>query len=120
MPCSCDATRLFFVPKRGGGATLVLMLTRVDARRRWFGTLFIILSLGMLMWGVTFLADRLVKHPLMFVLYWGGCAIFTGLALINALLDMMIMRKRSRDEQISLAKESFGRIQEEAKKRDVE
>jgi|GEM_PF-1736070 len=93
------------------------MLTPLDARRRWFGSLFIILSLGMLIWGITFLGDSLVHHPFAFIFYWAACAIFTGLALINALLDMIIMRKRIRDEQISLAKESLGSIEEETRKR---
>ena len=89
----------------------------VDARRRWFGAFFLILSLGMLIWGVTLLAEYLVKHPILFLAYWGMCAFFTGLALINALLDMIIMRKRTRDEQTALAEKSFGDIIEAEKKK---
>lgn len=92
------------------------MLTPMDARRRWFGSMFLLLGLGLLIWGMTWLSDYLVKHPLMFVIYWASCALCTGLALINALLDMMIMRKRTREEQISLAEKSFGDLDSKGKK----
>jgi hypothetical protein len=93
------------------------MLTSLDARRRWFGAFFLIMSLGLLVWGVTFLSDYLFHHPFLFVAYWAACAFFTGLALINALLDMIIMRKRTRDEQVSLAEKSFTEIIEAEKKK---
>ena len=93
------------------------MLTPQDARRRWFGAFFLILSLGMLVWGTTFLSAYLVRHPFQFIFFWGFCAIFTGLALINALLDMIIMRKRTRDEQTALAEKSFADIIEQEKKK---
>jgi hypothetical protein len=93
------------------------MLTPVDARRRWFGAFFLILSLGMLIWGNTLLNAYLLRNPAMFVLFWAACAVFTGLALINALLDMIIMRKRTRDEQIQLAEKSFAEIIESEKKK---
>jgi hypothetical protein len=96
------------------------MLTSVDARRRWFGAFFLILSLGMLIWGTTLLADYLVHHPMFFVGYWAACAFCTGLALINALLDMIIMRKRTRDEQLSLAEKTVAElIDAEKKKREM-
>jgi hypothetical protein len=93
------------------------MLTSLDARRRWFGAFFLIVSLGMLIWGTTFLADYLVHHPYVFIAYWAGCAFCTGLALINALLDMIIMRKRTRDEQMALAEKSFAEVIEAEKKK---
>jgi hypothetical protein len=93
------------------------MLTPVDARRRWFGAFFLILSVALLIWGTTWLADYLLKHPFLFLAYWGACAFLTGLALINAMLDMIIMRKRTRDEQISLAEKSFADVLEAEKKK---
>ena len=93
------------------------MLTSLDARRRWFGAFFLIVSLGLLIWGATLLSDYLVKRPVLFVVYWGACALFTGLALINAMLDMIIMRKRTRDEQVALAEKSFADIIEAEKKK---
>jgi len=69
----------------------------------------------MLVWGVTLLNPWLMARPILFVLYWVGCALFTGLALLNALLDMIIVRKRSRDEQHRLARRSFGDGEEQRK-----
>lgn len=93
------------------------MLTSLDARRRWFGAFFLIMSLGLLIWGTTLLSDYLLKRPLLFVFYWAACALFTGLALINAMLDMIIMRKRTRDEQVALAEKSFADVIEAEKKK---
>ena len=93
------------------------MLTSLDARRRWFGAFFLIMSLSLLVWGTTFLSDYLVKRPALFVVYWAVCALFTGLALINAMLDMIIMRKRTRDEQVALAEKSFADVIEAEKKK---
>jgi hypothetical protein len=93
------------------------MLTPLDARRRWFGAFFLILSLGLLIWGVTFLADYLAHRPILFVVYWAACALLTGLALLNAMLDMIIMRKRTRDEQLHLAEKAFADIVEAEKKK---
>ena len=62
-------------------------------------------------------ADYLLKHPFLFLAYWGTCAFLTGLALINAMLDMIIMRRRTRDEQISLAEKSFADVIEAEKKK---
>jgi hypothetical protein len=93
------------------------MLTSLDARRRWFGAFFLIMSLGLLVWGTTLLSAYLVKRPVLFVIYWAACALFTGLALINAMLDMIIMRKRTRDEQVALAEKSFADVIEAEKKK---
>jgi hypothetical protein len=93
------------------------MLTSLDARRRWFGAFFLIMSLGLLVWGTTLLSGYLVKRPVLFVIYWAACALFTGLALINAMLDMIIMRKRTRDEQVALAEKSFADVIEAEKKK---
>lgn len=79
----------------------------MDARRRWFGAFFLLIALGMLTWGLIFLGPFLMKRPVLFVFYWAGCALCTGLALIIAMLDMMIMRRKSREEQIALAKRAL-------------
>jgi hypothetical protein len=93
------------------------MLTPTDARRRWFGSFFLLMALGSLVWGITLLNGYLMRHPVLFVCYWAACALFTGLAMINAMLDMMIMRRRTRDEQMHLAERSFGDLEERKKKR---
>lgn len=93
------------------------MLTKVDARRRWFGAFFLIVSIGMLIWGTTLLNNFLMSHPLTFVAYWAFCAGCTGLAFLNAILDMIIMRKRVQDEQNALAQQSLAEIEREKRRR---
>ncbi len=93
------------------------ILTPNDARRRWFGVLFLILGALLLIWGATFLNAFLMRHPFLFVAYWAACALLTGCALLTALLDMLIIRKRTRDEQIALARQSLAEI-DQAKNKD--
>jgi hypothetical protein len=77
-----------------------------DARRRWFGLLFHLLAAGMLIWGQTLLKPHL--RGLVFVVYWLGCFAFTGLALLTALLDLWIVRLRSRRERRELLERTLG------------
>jgi hypothetical protein len=93
------------------------MLTPLDARRRWFGALFLILGLGLLVWGTTLLDGYLRGRPVLFVLFWAACALFTCLALVYAALDMLIVRRRTREEQVSLAEKSFASLAEEEKRK---
>ena len=62
------------------------MLTSVDARRRWFGTFFLIVAGGMLLWGFTFLAAFLVKQLDLATVRWLVVAVvvYTGLMLLRA------------------------------------
>jgi hypothetical protein len=92
------------------------MITASDARRRWFGAFFLLIALGMLSWGLIFLGPFLFKRPILFVIYWAGCACFTGISMIIALLDMRVMRRRSREEQIALAKRAFSEMTEDDEK----
>jgi membrane protein implicated in regulation of membrane protease activity len=71
-----------------------------DARRRWFGAFFLMVSAGMLIWGQTFLKPLL--DGLVFVVYWLACLGFTGLAMLTALLDVRAVRRRARDHQRDL------------------
>ncbi len=87
--------------------------TSRDARRRWFGSLFLILAVGMIVWGQTILKSTLGTHPVAFILYWIGCFGFTGLALIVALIDIWVMRGRSQDAHRALFKKTFVRTEEE-------
>jgi hypothetical protein len=81
--------RVIFVP----------MLTSVDARRRWFGTFFLILAGGLLIWGLTFLGPVLIQDPLLFVVYWLADFALTILAFGIAVYDMSVMRRRIKEEQ---------------------
>ena len=86
------------------------MLNKVDARRRWFGALFLIVAGGMLAWGLTLLQPFLIKRPILFVMYWLVCLGFTMLAFTIAALDMLIVRRRIRDEKQKLMNKSFDNV----------
>jgi hypothetical protein len=88
------------------------MLTSVDARRRWFGAFFLIIAGGLLVWGLTFLAPTLVKNPLLFVTYWAACMGFTLLAFGIALYDMIVIRRRLRDEKRAAFNRAFSEVEE--------
>jgi hypothetical protein len=92
------------------------MLTSVDARRRWFGTFFLIVAGGMLVWGFTFLGPFLVRHPVVFVVYWVSCLGFTLLSFLIAVYDMRVIRKRVRDEKRSAFNKAFSDIVDKEKK----
>ena len=89
------------------------MLTSVDARRRWFGSFFLILAGGLLIWGLTFLAPVLMRSPALFVAYWVTCFTLTTLSFVIAIYDFRVMRRRLREEQRSAFKKAFRDIIEE-------
>jgi hypothetical protein len=93
------------------------MLTSVDARRRWFGTFFLILAGGLLVWGLTFLAPMLLRNPLLFVIYWFTCFALTMLSFAIALYDMAVVRRRIKEERRSAFNRAFSDIVEEEKQR---
>ncbi len=76
------------------------MLTAADARRRWFGALFLALASGMLVWGQTVLKSYLAGW--WFLMYWLVCFMFTGLAMLVALLDIWVVRRRIRETQTNI------------------
>lgn len=90
------------------------MLTSVDARRRWFGTFFLIVAGGMLLWGFTFLAAPLIRRPMLFVVYWVSCLGFTLLSFAIAVYDMYIIRRRVREEKKSAFNKAFSDITDES------
>lgn len=89
-----------------------LMITSLDARRRWFGTFFLIVAGGLLVWGLTFLGPLLMRNPTLFVLYWLVCFGLTSLSFAIAVYDLRIMRRRLRDEQKTAFKKAFRDILE--------
>src|SRR5262245_32014880 len=91
------------------------MLTSVDARRRWFGTFFLILAGGLLVWGLTFLAPFLLQNPILFVVYWFTCFALTMLSFGIALYDMSVVRRRIKEEQRSAFNRAFSEVVEEEK-----
>jgi membrane protein implicated in regulation of membrane protease activity len=93
------------------------MLTSVDARRRWFGTFFLIIAGGLLVWGLTFLAPTLLRNPALFVAYWLTCFALTILSFSIAVYDMRVVRRRIREEQRSAFNRAFADVVEEEKER---
>ena len=73
---------------------------------RWAGGLALAGSLGMLVAGLTIWYARL--SGLRFAAYWGGCLVLALGALAIALLDLLVVRRRIREEQLRLLRESFG------------
>lgn len=67
--------------------------------------LFLGVAFLMLVLGNTILRP-LLSGPL-FVLYWLGCFVCTGLAMLMALLDFRAIRSRARKEQRELFSQTF-------------
>ncbi len=76
-----------------------------DGWRRLLGLIFVSIAVGMLVIGQTVLKDRL--QSLAYVYYWLTCTVFTFLTLIVALLDMRIVRRRAREQQSELVKNTL-------------
>ena len=90
------------------------MTNPAEARRRWFGVFYLLIALGLLVWGQTVLQPHL--RGMGFILYWVACFVFTGLAMLTALLDMRAVRRRIRDQQRDLVQRTIRRMEEEEKK----
>ena len=91
------------------------MSLNAKSRRRWFGTLCLLLAVGMLMAGETVLKGQL--SPVAFLCYWIGCFIVTVLAATTALLDAARVRAESRHEQRALFEETLRKIESEKRAR---
>jgi hypothetical protein len=96
------------------------MPTSADARRRWFGLLFLALAFGMLIWGQTVFRSRLEQHPIVFVFYWTGCFLLTFAAIFTALLDMRATRRRAREEHEKLIERTLEDIDRDAQDKSGE
>jgi hypothetical protein len=79
--------------------------TSRDVRRRWFGAFFLAVAAGMVIWGRTVLEPYL--HQIWYLIYWLICSVFTLLAIGTALLDLVILRRRTRTEQRDLFRRTF-------------
>ena len=71
--------------------------------------LFLALAAGMLIWGETVLKPHL--NGVVFLLYWLGYFVVTGLAIITALLDMRATRRRIQEEQRDLLERTWKDIE---------
>jgi hypothetical protein len=86
-----------------------------DIFRRVLGAVCLAISAGMLIAGETVLNDKL--RGVTFIYYWLTCVIFTGFTLMIALVDLRVVRMRSRREQGKLIEEALREIAAENEKR---
>lgn len=84
------------------------------ARRRAFGVLMLLAALAMLIVGQTVLKNSLQGFG--FIVYWLLCFVFTGLAVLVALLDARAVQRRSRREARELVENTLGEIQKARKR----
>jgi membrane protein implicated in regulation of membrane protease activity len=94
------------------------MGNKADLRRRWVGAVFLIVSILMIIAGETILSERLRQRPSLLFIYWSLCFASVLAAVLVALLDLMILRRRLRAEQRGLLKQTIDKIAEEKKSRD--
>lgn len=76
------------------------MAIEVNLRRRWFGLFHLIVSAGLLIWGLTLL--RPVLRGWLFLGYWLVCFCFALLALVTAWLDWRSVQRQARAERRAL------------------
>jgi hypothetical protein len=86
------------------------MFKPADARRRWWGTLFLTLAAGFLIWGQTLLKPYL--NGVGFLFYWFLCFIFTVLAIFIALLDMRAVRRHLHREHREMVERAISEAQQ--------
>ena len=87
------------------------MLKPVDARRRWWGTFFLTMAAGLLIWGQTVLKTTLTGAG--FLLYWAFCFLFTGLAILTALLDVRAVRRQIHKDHRKLVERALSEAKSE-------
>lgn len=90
------------------GASAGILLTvqgTVQARRRWFGLLFLVLAGAMLIWGLTWLKPWLVG--LRFVFYWILCTALTGGAFVVGCADLLAVRREQQRAMKDLIKHTL-------------
>jgi hypothetical protein len=87
------------------------------ARRRRFGALMLLASLGMLIAGQTILRNHL--KDLGFLCYWLICFAFTGLAILAAYLDARALQRRSCREARELLQNTLNKIEIDVRKRPL-
>jgi hypothetical protein len=92
------------------GGNVCAMSNSADALRRWLGVFCLAMAAGMLIWGQTVLKAHL--DGLSFLFYWLICLGFTMAAIVIALLDVRILRRRSRDEQRRLIERTLEQVEQ--------
>ena len=80
----------------------------VESRRRQFGTACLTGAAVMLVLGQTLLKSYLAG--LVFIFYWLGCFLLTGLTIVTALIDARAVRRKAREQQQDLLQDALGKI----------
>ena len=93
------------------------MGNKADLRRRWLGAFFLGVSLLMLILGETIFNRRLSGNVLLMFVYWMVCFLAVICAAIIALLDLAVVRRRTREEQRGLLSETLNEIAREKEAR---
>ncbi len=91
------------------------MILNSKTRRRWFGALCLLIAVGMLVAGETWLKGRLSAAGFLF--YWTGCFLLTALAAGAALLDVARVRAEGRNQQRALFEETLRKMEAEQRTR---
>lgn len=91
-------------------------MTPFDLWRRRCGLIFIGGAVLMTLLGLTALGSRL--DGLGFIAYWLACAGLAVLALATAVLDLMIVNARGREERKQLARQTAAEIQAAVRARE--
>lgn len=93
------------------------MGNRSDLSRRIAGAVFLVAAIVMLLLGQFVLSGWLHEHPVPALLFWLSSFVLVFLAMIVALLDLWIVRRRSREEHRGLLTETLDRIAKEKESR---
>lgn len=105
-------------PQRGGdlvALTVAICLGIIREQRVRRSVLFVVMISIMLMLfgGVVVFDQWLAKHPIVFLLYWGACLWLTGLSILMALYDMLMVRKAGALSRRRLAEDMAEETNEE-------
>lgn len=91
------------------------MADKRDIRRRIIGAGFLFGAIGMVVLGQTVLRQWLRAHPADFLLFWMACFVLLSLAILVAILDLAVVRRRLRREQRELLENTLREIERSAK-----
>ena len=82
------------------------MASKADVRRRCLGAFCLLAAIATLIAGESLLRNRL--SPAAFLVFWAMCFVFSGLAVLIAMLDIAATRRRIRKEHRDLLESTFG------------
>ena len=104
--------------RKNQDVTLLAMSNSADALRRWLGLFCLAIAAGMLIWGQTILKPLL--DGIGYLIYWFICFLFTIAAIGIALIDMRVVRQRTRQEQMELVRKTLAEMEAKAEREKKE